>query len=253
VLVRTAGCHKCGDGPLVEPVDGPQVPAPCAASVRRQHRGYDAHGIVLAHRLLNRIQARVGNHLDHVAILSSAHLHRPARRVLRDARRPGQRRQRPGKRRRGPGRQVRRQRRARRRCRPGGVVRQRVDRRVRRRENKEMVGHDSRGAASSAATPVPNRPRVNSCKQMPCFRPLLRPLLRSRPFSTSRPLAFRPPPPAPRPRSRPLLGILDRIPHRVVFWGIIAANGAVFCLWQAAKGRAVRVIALPFSRPNSCY
>lgn len=213
----------------------------------------NAHGIFFPHHVLNRIQARVGNHLDHVAVLPSAHLHGPARRVLRDTRRPGQRSQRPSKRRRGPGRQVRGKRGD---CAgrwPGRMVRQRVDRGVRRGENKQMVGHDQSSSEWPAARPSPARAhRVNSCKQMLCFRPLLRPSLSSfaraplsRSFFSSSRLALRFPPPPSRPRTRPLLGFLDNIPHSFVFWGIIAANGTVFCLWQAAGGRAVRVIHLP--------
>ncbi|KAF7776387.1 hypothetical protein Agabi119p4_4780 [Agaricus bisporus var. burnettii] len=78
---------------------------------------------------------------------------------------------------------------------------------------------------------------------MAFFRPLLRPGLFTRPpptlsrsfFSSSRhTLRYHPP----QPRGRSLLGFLDNIPHNYVFWGIIGANGAVFCLWQAARGRA---------------
>ena len=32
---------------------------------------------------------------------------------------------------------------------------------------------------------------------------------------------------------------LDKIPTSYVYWGILGLNGAVFCLWQAAQGRAV--------------
>ena len=35
--------------------------------------------------------------------------------------------------------------------------------------------------------------------------------------------------------------LLDKIPTSFVFWGILGLNGAVFCLWQAAAGRSVRV------------
>ncbi len=58
-------------------------------------------------------------------------------------------------------------------------------------------------------------------------------------FSSSPAAFFRYQTPAPRPSRRPLLNFLNKIPHNVVFYGIIGLNSSVFMMWFMALERYV--------------
>lgn len=110
--------------------------------VQRKHTHTDTHWIFFPHNFFNHIQTRIGNHLDHVSVLSTAHPRSATRRVLlHGTRRPRQCSQCACKRRRRPCRQTRRQRRRRCGCWLGRIMGERVDRGVGRREDEEVVGH----------------------------------------------------------------------------------------------------------------
>ena len=123
------------------------------------------HRIVFPHHVLDYIQAGICYHLDHMPVLPTPHPYTAPACMVRCARRPRQRRQRPGKRGRRPRRQVRRQGRCHTRCWLRRVMREAVERCVRRREDKQVMGHPTRPVGvRSAGYPS----RENTAKQYKC-------------------------------------------------------------------------------------
>ena len=134
---RTSGGHKCRYSPLVELIHGLQIPdSRVDERDAQKYMDYrdDEHYAILPHDLLDGVQARVRNHLDYVPVLPSTNLHSSPLTVVRlactcCARKSIESPSEGGSR---PAWKVRSKRRCGRLRGLGGVMRQAVERRVRR-------------------------------------------------------------------------------------------------------------------------